>query len=60
MKKELFDDYDLLDTNKLREFLGISRDKAYALMHNKSFPSRKIGKTYYVTFIGLKKWLNNV
>ena len=41
-------------TKKGREM----EEKAYALMRSKSFPSSKIGKTYFVTMVNLQQWLN--
>ena len=37
--------------------LGIKKDKAYQLMHNKSFPAIKLGGRYYVEKDALKEWL---
>ena len=37
--------------------LGFGRDKAYQLMHSKSFPSMKVGGRYYVTEKALTEWL---
>ena len=37
--------------------LKIGRDRAYALMHSKGFPSIKIGSRYYVTQTALDAWL---
>ena len=39
----------LLTADNLREKLGIGRDRAYALMHSKSFPAMRIGGRYYVS-----------
>ncbi|MCR4846596.1 MAG: helix-turn-helix domain-containing protein [Eubacterium sp.] len=58
MKRVQYDDSDLLGVKELMTYLNIGRDRAYMLMHNQSFPSRKIGKTYIVTFLSLKRWLN--
>nr|WP_289063453.1 helix-turn-helix domain-containing protein [uncultured Anaerostipes sp.] len=48
----------LLTVRELQELLHIGRDKAYALMHAKAFPSIKIGGQYYVSREELDKWLN--
>ena len=37
--------------------LGLGRDKAYQLMHNKTFPAIKIGGRYFVTQDALDEWL---
>ncbi len=47
----------LLRTRELQDTLKIGRDKAYSLMHSKSFPSIKIGGQYYVSEDELQKWL---
>ena len=47
----------LLKTKELQDVLKIGRDKAYSLMHAKSFPSIKIGGQYYVSEDELQKWL---
>jgi hypothetical protein len=49
----------ILYIKDLMECMHIGRDKAYALMRNKSFPSTKIGRTYFVTQNNLIKWLND-
>lgn len=48
----------LLNTQDLQVLLQIGRDKAYALMHAKGFPSIKIGGRYYVAQEELHKWLD--
>ena len=50
---------EILLTKDLMSYLKIGKDRAYALMHLKSFPSIKIGKTYIVTAEELEKWLDN-
>lgn len=37
--------------------MGLGRDKAYGLMHNKAFPSIKIGGRFYVSHDSLMQWL---
>lgn len=39
----------MLTTKDLQVILKIGRDRAYALMRSKAFPSMKIGARYYVT-----------
>lgn len=46
----------LYTVKDLRE-MGIGRDKAYQLMHNKTFPAIKLGGRYYVTQNALENWL---
>jgi len=48
---------NIFTVKELAEVLKIGRDKAYALMHNRSFPSIKIGNRYIVTDQALSEWL---
>jgi len=47
----------LLTVKDLQELLNIGRDKAYSLMHSKSFPSMRLGRKYYVQEQALQEWL---
>lgn len=47
----------MLTVKDLQIQLKIGRDRAYALMHSKGFPSIKIGSRYYVTQTALDAWL---
>ena len=47
----------LLYVKDVQELLGIGRDKAYSLMHNKAFPSMQIGKRYAVNIDAFERWL---
>ena len=47
----------LITVNELQQLLHIGRDKAYALMHSKAFPSIKLGGRYYVSKDELDSWL---
>lgn len=47
----------MLTTKELQRNLKIGRDRAYALMRSKAFPSIKIGSRYYVTEEALDEWL---
>lgn len=47
----------MLTTKDLQQILKIGRDRAYALMRSKAFPSMKIGTRYYVTQEALDDWL---
>lgn len=49
----------ILRIKDLMECLSIGKDKAYALMKSRSFPSTRIGKTYFVTENSLKMWLKD-
>jgi len=59
-KTEMNQDKRLLQVRDLQEILNIGRDTAYALMHNKSFPSTQIGGRYYVSASALEEWLNKI
>lgn len=48
---------NMLTVKDLQTELGIGRDSAYALVHNKSFPSIKIGGRYLVEKEALQHWL---
>ncbi|MBQ8945917.1 MAG: helix-turn-helix domain-containing protein [Lachnospiraceae bacterium] len=52
------DDYSVLSARELAERLHIGRDKAYALIKSKSFPSIKLGGRYIVTAKALNEWLD--
>ena len=52
-------DIKMLTVKELSSDLRIGKDKAYALMKSKSFPSICIGKRYYVTEEALADWLRN-
>lgn len=47
----------LLTVKELQQLLNIGRDKAYSLMHAKTFPSMRIGGRYYVHEPALQEWL---
>ncbi|PKM71687.1 MAG: DNA-binding protein [Firmicutes bacterium HGW-Firmicutes-16] len=48
---------ELITVKELQSYLGIGRDKAYALVKSKSFPAVKIGGRYYVMKSGFVSWL---
>ena len=47
----------MLTVKDLQELLKIGRDKAYSLMHSKSFPSMRLGRKYYFQEQALQEWL---
>lgn len=49
----------ILTPMDLAERLHIGRDKAYALIKSKGFPSVCIGKRYIVTSRALDEWLKS-
>ncbi|NCB43155.1 MAG: DNA-binding protein [Clostridia bacterium] len=48
---------ELMTINELQSYLGIGKDKAYALVKSKSFPAMKIGGRYYVAKTDFVVWL---
>ena len=47
----------MLTVKDLQRILKIGRDRAYALMKSKGFPSMKLGGRYYVSEEALNRWL---
>lgn len=47
----------MLTVKDLQRVLHIGRDRAYALMRSKAFPSIKLGGRYYVSVEALERWL---
>ena len=58
-KKIMENEIKVLTVIDLQQALGIGRETAYALMHNKSFPSIKMGGRYFVEIGALQRWLKN-
>ena len=55
-----YDDLPLfLNAEKLAKVLGVSISSAYELMHEKDFPSVRIGKRLIVPREDLKTWIEN-
>jgi len=48
---------DLMTVKELQNYLGIGKDKAYALVKSKSFPAMKIGGRYYIIKTDFVVWL---
>ena len=48
---------ELMTIKELQSYLGIGKDKAYALVKSKSFPALKVGGRYYVIKPGFIAWL---
>ena len=48
---------ELMTIKELQNYLGIGKDKAYALVKSKSFPALKIGGRYYVAKTDFVVWL---
>ena len=55
---QIQDEYSVLSARELATRLHIGRDKAYALIKSKSFPSIKLGGRYIVTSKALNEWLD--
>lgn len=49
----------LMRVEDLMEHMHIGRNRAYALMRAKAFPSMKIGSTYYITEKNYSRWLED-
>lgn len=47
----------MLTAKDLQAKLKIGRDRAYALMRSKGFPSIKLGGRYYVSEEALERWI---
>lgn len=48
---------ELMTIKELQSYLGIGKDKAYALVKSKSFPALKVGGRYFVIKPGFLVWL---
>jgi len=48
---------ELMSVKELQSYLGIGKDKAYALVKSKSFPALKLGGRYYVIKPDFVSWL---
>ena len=55
----MYEKINLIDTKELMRIMKIGKDKAYALMRYKSFPSVQIGASFYVTEDNFRQWLND-
>ena len=51
------EEMQVLRVKDLMAYLKIGKDRAYALMRSKSFPSTQIGKTYFITPANFQLWL---
>ena len=49
----------MLKPNEVEKQLNIGRDKTYALLKVKGFPSIKIGNQYLIPEDKLDKWVND-
>ena len=55
-----YDDLPLfLNAEMVAKVLGVSISSAYELMHEKDFPSVRIGKRFIVSREDLKAWIEN-
>ena len=63
MKRSIYKNYDelplYLNAELLANTLGISKSSAYELMHEKSFPTLKIGARMVVPKEKFIKWVND-
>lgn len=47
----------LLTAKDLRSIIGCSKNRAYELMHSRSFPSIQIGHRFYVERTAFERWI---
>lgn len=58
MKKNTFEDKPMT-IQEVREYLGLSRDKAYALFRELDFPCVRFGRHKIVMKSDLHEWIKN-
>ena len=49
----------MLRVSDIQQYVGLGRERAYALMRSAGVPSTRIGRTYFVTADNFEKWLND-
>ena len=63
MLESIIKNYDelplFLNAKNLSKVLGLSESSVYELMHEKDFPSVRIGKRFIVPREDLKVWIEN-
>ncbi|MCI9625377.1 MAG: helix-turn-helix domain-containing protein [Clostridia bacterium] len=61
MKKSIYKSYDelpiMLNVEMVKDVLGISLTSAYELIHEKDFPSMKVGNRIIVPKDKFRKWV---
>ena len=61
MKKSIYKNYDelplFLNAKTLAEVLGVAPSSAYELMHEKGFPTLKVGNRLLVEKSKFKEWI---
>lgn len=50
----------VMTPSDIAKIMGISRNKAYEVVHSKDFPSFKVGKQYRVSRDKFVSWLSTV
>ena len=53
--REQFVGQEVLTLDQSCELLGLDRD---ALIHDKTFPSKKVGKRYIIPIVPLARWMS--
>jgi excisionase family DNA binding protein len=48
----------IMTVEQVRRFLGLSREKTYALAHSSGFPALRFGRAFRVSRDALLRWLD--
>ena len=59
MEKNMVYEDKAMHVKDVREFLGLSRDKTYALFHQADFPCVKFGRDMIIMKSDLMEWIKN-
>ena len=51
-----YDSLKIYTAKDLQQIFGLSKNRIYDIMHQKAFPTIKIGRRYFVTEDALKEW----
>lgn len=59
MEEKMIYEDKAMSVNDVRKFLGLGRDKAYALFHQEDFPCVKFGRDMIIMKSDLLEWIKN-
>lgn len=59
MKDNIILDDIPMRVKDVREYLGLSRDKTYALFHEADFPCVRLGRDMFIMKSDLLRWIQN-